>query len=111
MTTPRSNTRGYWDEYAEASRWSRPDESGRTWRQPNPELFKPWAAEPLDGCECGCGGNVQRWARHRADLGTLDGTPLSINTHEQQMSPRLAGPGPISLALDTAITARERARS
>lgn len=105
-------TPAYWDAVhaLEATRWSRPDESGRTWRQPNPELYKPWAAEPLDGCECGCDGHVQRWARHRANLGTLDGTPLSINTHTDRYSPALPGPGIFALAMDTYAQNREVSR-
>lgn len=58
-------------------------------------------AEPLDDCP-DCHGAVQRLARHRADLGTLEGTPLHINTHDNPYSPRLPGPGIFSLALDTA---------
>lgn len=57
-------------------------------------------AEPLDDCP-DCYGAVQRYARHRAHLGTLDGTPLHINTHDNPYSPRLPGPGIFSLAMDT----------
>lgn len=63
-------------------------------------------AEPLDDCP-DCYGAVQRYARHRAHLGTLEGTPLSINTHSQPYSPRLPGPGIFTLAMDTYATSRQ----
>lgn len=89
----------------EATRWDPPDSQGRTWRQP-PTVLRPWAAEPLDDCDCGCGGEVQRLARHHQGLGELWGTPLGINTHDKPMGPRLPGPGPITLALDAVAAAR-----
>lgn len=58
-------------------------------------------AEALDDCP-DCHGAVQRYARHHAHLGTLEGTPLHINTHDNPYSPRLPGPGIFTLALDTA---------
>lgn len=56
--------------------------------------------EPLDDCP-DCHGAVQRFARHAQGLGTLEETPLSINTHDQPYSPRLPGPGIFTLAMDT----------
>lgn len=67
-------------------------------------------AEPLDDCP-DCHGAVQRYARHAQGLGTLEETPLSINTHDQPYSPRLPGPGIFTLAMDTyARNRREVAR-
>lgn len=64
-------------------------------------------AEPLDDCP-DCYGAVQRWARHPQRLGTLEETPLSINTHAQPYSRRLPGPGIFTLAMDTALQAVRR---
>lgn len=66
-------------------------------------------AEALDGCP-DCHGAVQRFARHPQGLGTLEETPLSINTHDQPYSPRLPGPGIFSLAMDTYARNQREAR-
>lgn len=58
-------------------------------------------AEPLDDCD-DCLGAVQRWARHSEGLGELWETPLSVNTMAEPYSPRMPGPGLLSLAMDTA---------
>lgn len=59
------------------------------------------ARGPLENCS-DCDGEVQRNVRRAKGLGELWEIPLDINTHDEPMSPRGAGPGILSLALDTA---------
>lgn len=81
-----------------------PNEPTITWdTEPNRWPLGP--AEPLDDC-WDCHGAVQRLARHSQGLGELWETPLAINTHQQPYSPRLPGPGILTLALDTAARYR-----
>lgn len=66
---------------------------------PNRARYGP--AEALDDCP-DCHGSVQRFARHSEGLGELWETPLSVNTHDEPLSPRRPGAGILTLAMQTA---------
>lgn len=67
------------------------------------------ARGPLENCS-DCDGEVLRNYRRREGLGELWEVPLEINTIAEPMSPRGAGPGILSLALDTAARYAEEVR-